>query len=328
MNMMQTRRTTLAWLAAGGPLAAFGADALAQDAFPSRPIQIVVPYPAGGTTDQLARAVAVQMGRTLGQPVVVENKAGAAGLIGADYVAKRPGDGYTLLFGNSGPNATAALMRDLPYDIHKDFRPLCGVVKVPMILAIPASLPYRSVSDFVAWARAQGTSLNYGSTGAGGSSNLISEYFNELAGTRIQHVPYKGGAPLVAALAAGEIQMAFLTGLDGAAMLQAGKIRYLGVGTPKRTDILPGLPAIAESVPGFNTVVWFGMLAPASVPDAIADKLARTLAAAVQDAEVRKGFIARNVEPWGSTPAELRQMIEAELAQFGPIVKKANIKLG
>ncbi|MBU2408053.1 MAG: tripartite tricarboxylate transporter substrate binding protein, partial [Gammaproteobacteria bacterium] len=229
--------------------------------------------------------------------------------------------------GNSGPSATASLMRKLPYDIHKDFRPLSGVVKVPLILAVPANSPHKSVGEFVAWARSEGTKLNYGSTGVGGSSHLASEYFNDLAGTKFQHIPYSGGAPLVTAFAGGQVQMAFVTGLDGAGMVQAGKIKYLAVASPKRTDVLPGLPAIAEDVPGFSAVVWFGMLAPKGVPDPIADKLAKAVAAAVQKPEVSKFFINRNVEPWGSTPQELGKTIDGELAQWGPIVKKANITL-
>jgi tripartite-type tricarboxylate transporter receptor subunit TctC len=324
---LHNRRSALKLLAAGGAAASVGLPAFAQEAYPSRVIRIVVPYPAGGTTDQLARAVSAPMSEMLGQTVIVENKPGAGGTLGSDYVAKQPADGYTLLFGNSGPSATASLMRKLPYDIHKDFRPLSGVVKVPLILAVAADSPYKTVAEFVAWARTQGTKLNYGSTGIGGSSHLASEYFNEMAGTKFQHIPYAGGAPLVTAFAGGQVHMAFVTGLDGAAMVQAGKIRYLAVASPKRTPVLPGLPAISEDVPGFSAVVWFGMLAPRAVPDAIADKLAKTIEAAVRRPEVHKLFVSRNVEPWGSTPQELAQTIDAELKQWGPIIKKADIKL-
>lgn len=319
-----TRRGALRMLAAG-TAAGVGLPTFAQGG--DKVVRIVVPYPAGGTTDQLARAVAGPLRDTLGQTVIVDNKPGAGGTLGTDYVAKQPGDGLTLLFGNSGPSATASLMRKLPYDIHKDFRPLSGVVRVPLILAVAADSPYKSVAEFVAWAKSQGTKLNYGSTGIGGSSHLASEYFNDIAGTKFQHIPYQGGAPLVTAFAGGQVQMAFVTGLDGAAMVQAGKIRYLAVASPKRTEVLPGLPAIAEDVPGFSAVVWFGMLAPQSVPSALADKLSSAIAAAVQKPDVRKFFIDRNVEPWGSTPQELGKTIDNEIAQWGPIVKKANITI-
>lgn len=329
MNPLTRRRALQVLAAASAGAAATRMPAMAQpdDGYPSKLIRIVVPYPAGGTTDQLARAIAQPLRDILGQPVIIENKPGAGGTLGADYVAHQHGDGYTLLFGNSGPSATASLMRKLPYDIHKDFRPLSGVVTVPLILAVAADSPYKSVKDFVAWARPQGTALNYGSTGVGGSSHLASEYFNELAGTKLQHIPYSGGAPLVTAFAGGQVQMAFVTGLDGAAMVQAGRIRYLAVASPKRTEVLPGLPAIAEDVPGFNAVVWFGVLAPKSVPDAIADRLSAAIAAAVRKPEVRKFFIDRNVEPWGSSPQELARTIDAEIVQWGPIIKRANITM-
>lgn len=325
--IVTTRRDTLRLLTAGSLAVSGVLPASAQDAYPNKVIRIVVPYPAGGTTDQLARAIAQPMSDILGQPIIIDNKPGAGGTLGADHVAKQPADGYTLLFGNSGPNATASLMRKLPYDIQKDFRPLSGVVKVPMILAVAADSPYKTTKEFVTWARTQGTKLNYGSTGIGGSSHLTNEYFNEMAGTKFQHIPYAGGAPLVTAFGGGQVHMAFVTGLDGAAMVQAGRIRYLAVATPQRTEVLPELPAIAEDIPGFSSVVWFGMLAPHGVPDAIADKLARAVSTAAQKPEVRKIFLDRNVEPWGSTPQELATTIDAELKQWAPIIKKANITL-
>jgi tripartite-type tricarboxylate transporter receptor subunit TctC len=308
-------------------LALHGAPAFAQDAYPSKPIRIVVPYPAGGTTDQLARAIQQPLQDLLGQPIVIENKAGVGGALGTDLVAKAAPDGYTLVFGNSGPNATASLMRKLPYDVLKDFRPLSTVVSVPLILAVAADSPHKTVKDFMAWARTQGTSLNYGSTGIGGSSHLTSEAFNELAGTKFQHIPYAGGAPLVTAFAGGQVHLAFVTGLDGAAMVQAGRIRYLAVATPQRTEVLPGLPAIAEDVPGFSSVVWFGLLAPKGVSDDIATKLNAAIAKAVARPEVRKLFTDRNVEPRSSTPEQMEAVIRGELDKWGPVVKRAGIRV-
>ena len=327
-----SRRQFNRWAAAScaAVTATLGAGTLesahAQDAYPSKPIRIVVPYPAGGTTDQLARAIQQPLQELLGQPVIVDNKAGAGGTLGTDMVAKAAPDGYTLVFGNSGPSATASLLRKLPYDVLKDFKPLSTVVTVPMILAVPADSPHRSVKDFVAWARQQGTSLNYGSTGIGGSSHLAGEFFNERAGTQLQHIPYAGGAPLVTAFAGGQVHTAFVTGLDGAAMVQAGRIRYLAVATPQRTDVLPGLPAIAEDVPGFSSVVWFGLLAPRGVPDDIAARLQAAIANAVARPEVRKLFIERNVEPRSSTSQEFERRIRDELELWAPVIRKADIK--
>jgi tripartite-type tricarboxylate transporter receptor subunit TctC len=297
------------------------------DAYPNKPIRVVVPYPAGGTTDQLARSIAQPLQEILGQPIVVDNKPGAGGTIGADLVAKSSADGYTLLFGNSGPSATVSLMRKLPYDVNKDFRPLSAVVSVPLILAVAAESPHKNLKEFLAWARASGDKVNYGSTGVGGSSHLASEYFNELAGTKFQHIPYAGGAPLVTAFAAGQVQMAFVTGLDGAAMVNAGRIRYLAVASPKRTEVIPHLPAIAEEVPGFSAVVWFGLLAPRGVSDAIAEKLSAAIAKAVQRPEIRKHYLDRNVEPRGSSAQELARTIELEIEQWGPVIKRSNISI-
>ena len=316
---LRTLATFVAVLAALAP-------AVAQDAWPSKPIRIVVPYPAGGTTDQLARAIQQPLQEALGQTVIVENKAGAAGTLGTDTVAKAAPDGYTLVFGNSGPSATASLLRKLPYDVLKDFKPVSTVVTVPLILAVAADSPHKTVKDFVAWAKAQGTSLNYGSTGVGSSSHLTGEFFNERAGTKLQHVPYQGGAPLVTAFAGGQVHMAFVTGLDGAAMVQAGRIRYLAAATPQRSEVLPGLPAIAEDVPGFASVVWFGVLAPRGVPDDIVGKLNAAIVKAVARPEVRKLFIDRNVEPRSNTPAEFEKLIRDELELWGPVIRKADIK--
>ena len=319
--MTHHRLLLAAALAAALPLAA-----AAQDAWPSKPIRIVVPYPAGGSTDQLARAIQAPLAETLGQPIVIENKAGAGGTLGTDMVAKAAPDGYTFVFGNSGPNALAGLIRKLPYDSLKDLRPLSTVAIVPMILAVPAEAPHKTLKEFIAYARAQGTAMNYGSVGIGSISHLTGEQFNELAGTKMQHIPYNGGAPMVTAFAGGQLHAAFVTGLDGASMVQAGRIRYLAVATPQRTEVLAGLPAVAEDVPGFRSVAWFGVLAPKAVPDDIAQKMQAAIVKAVARPEVRKLFAERGVEARSSTPQEFEKMIRDEVAQWGPVVTKADIK--
>lgn len=293
--------------------------------YPTRPIRMIVPYAAGGSTDQLARSIQQPLSEILGQPVIIDNKPGAGGTIGIDQVVKAAPDGYTLAFGNTGPNAVVSLMRKVPYDQFKDLRSISTVALTPMILAVPIDSPAKTVREFVDYAKKQGDALNFGSVGNGSLSHLTGEYFNELAQLRIQHIPYTGGAPMTAAFLGGQIQAAFVTGLDGASMLAMGKVRYLAVATPQRTPVVPGLPAIAEVVPGFTSNAWFGVLAPKGVPDDIARRLNEAVVAAVTRPEVKKLFEGRNIEFRGSTPQELDERIRAEIRQWQPIIHKANI---
>lgn len=293
--------------------------------YPSRPIRVVVPYPAGGSTDQLARAIQLPMQELLGQPVVIDNRAGAGGTIGTDVVAKAAPDGYTLVFGNTGPNAVVSLLRKVPYDPVRDLAPISTVALTPMILAVPADSPARTLKEFLVYAKREGDKLNYGSVGNGSLSHLTGEQFNDQAGLKLKHIPYSGGAPLLAAFAGGQLQAAFVTGLDGASMLASGKVRYLAVATPKPTDVVPGLPAIAEEVPGFAATAWFGLLAPKAVPADILAKVHEAVVAAVARPEVRKIFTDRRIEPHSSTPQEMEQRIAGEMKHWGEVIRKAGI---
>ena len=322
--MKPPRRNALRTVAAT-VLSTLAFGAAAQDAYPSRPIRIVVPYPAGGTTDQLARAIQKPMQDFLKQPVIVENKAGAGGTIGTDQVVKSAPDGYTIVFGDSGPNAIVPLMRKIPYDPLKDLRPISTVAIIPMILAVPADTPAKTLKEFVALAKQQ--DWNFGSVGNGSQSHLTGEYFNAMAGLKLTHIPYAGGPPMMTAFGGGQLQAAFVTGLDGAGMLQAGKVKYLAVATPQRTNVVPGLPAIAEEVPGFRSVAWFGVLAPAGVPDAIAAKLNAAVEYAVTRPDVQKLFADRNIETRASKPEEMAKLIRDEMAQWGEVVKRSNIRM-
>lgn len=295
--------------------------------FPSRPIRIIVPYAAGGSTDQLARAVQQPLSEALGQAVVIENKPGAGGTIGVEQVVRAAPDGYTLVFGNTGPNAVVSLMRKVSYDIHKDLRPISTVAFTPMILAVPTDSPARSIKEFIAYARKQGNTLNFGSVGNGSLSHLTGEYFNEITGLQIQHIPYNGGAPMLAAFVGGQLQAAFVTGLDGAAMLATGKVKYLAVATLQRSDVVPGLPTIAEEVPGFRSSAWFGLLAPKNTPEDVIAKLNAAVVAAVAKPEIRKMFADRKIEARSTTPEEMEKVIRDEVNQWGPVVRKANIQM-
>lgn len=324
--MIHTPRRRLLAAAMAACAGTLSLPAPAQDAWPSRPIRIVVPYPAGGTTDQLARALQQPLADLLGQPIVIDNRAGAGGTLGTDLVAKATPDGYTFVFGNSGPNAIAGMLRKLPYDPLKDLRPLSTVAIVPMIMAVPAQSPHRTAREFIAWARTQGAGLNFGSVGNGSMSHLAGELFNDLTGLKLQHIPYNGGAPLMTAFGGGQVQMAFVTGLDGASMAQAGRVRYLAVASPARTEIAPGLAALSEDVAGYRAITWFGVLAPRGVPDDIAGRMQAAVVRSVARPEFRRLLAERNVEARSSTPQELEAMIRDEMAHWGAVIAKANIK--
>jgi tripartite-type tricarboxylate transporter receptor subunit TctC len=298
--------------------------ALSQN-YPSRPIRLIVPYAAGGSTDQLARVIQQPMADVLGQPVIVENKPGAGGTIGVEAVVRAEPDGYTLVFGNAGPNGVISLMRKVPYDLQKDLRPISTVAIAPLILAVRSDLPVKTVKDFVAYAKEQGDKMTYGSVGTGSLSHLTGEYFNHLAGTHMLHSPYNGGAPMMTAFLSGDIHAAFVTGLDGATLAQSGKVRYLGVGTLQQSEALPELPVIADAVPGFKSSSWFGVLGPKGLPDPIANRLTSVINDILKRPDVRQKLIDRKVEPHASTSQELSNLIKENMEQWGPVVKKANI---
>lgn len=297
------------------------------DAWPSRPIRLVVPYSAGGSTDQLARAIQKSMGEQLGQPVVVDNKPGAGGAIGTEMVSRAAPDGYTLVFGNSGPSGVASLLRKLPYDVQKDFQPISTVAFVPLALVGSASLPAKDFKAFVAYAKTPGARVNYGSVGTGSMAHLTGEYFNEASGLTTQHVPYSGGGALGTAVIGGEVETGWFNPLDATAIVASGRARYLAVATPKRLHSLPDVPAVAEFYPGFNSTAWFGVLAPAGTPAAVVARLNGVIAAALKDAGVRKLIEDKMAEPRSSTPEEMSGLIQRELDQWRPVITKNNIKL-
>ena len=290
--------------------------------FPSRQIQIIVPYAAGGSTDQLARSIQEPMSKDLGQPVIIINKPGAAGTIGVDYVARAKPDGYTLVFGNTGPNAIVQLTREVPYDPLTDLRPISTVALTPMILAVPAKSPAKTLKEFIAYAQKEGSSLSFGSTGNGGISHFSGVSFNNMANVKMVHIPYNGGAPMLPAFGGGQLDAAFLTGLDGTTMLSSGLIRYLAVATEEPTDVAPGLQTIDKDVPGFKSVAWFGVLAPKGTPDDVVDRINQAIAKAVATPEVKKLFTSRWVEPHSSTPQEMADIIKKEVAQWQPVAKE------
>jgi tripartite-type tricarboxylate transporter receptor subunit TctC len=316
-----TRRLALAGL---GALVCTGALA---ETWPSRPIRLVVPYSAGGSTDQLARAIQKSLSDQLGQPVVVDNKAGAGGAIGSEQVARAPADGYTLIFGNSAPSAVASLLRKLPYDVQKDFQPVSTVAFVPLALVASAALPAKDFKEFLAYAKSPKAKLNYGSVGTGSMAHLTGEYLNEVSGLQVQHVPYSGGGALGTAVLAGEVETGWFNPLDATAIVNSGRARYLAVATPQRLASLPDVPTVAETFPGFNSTAWFGVLAPKATPAPIVARLNEVITKALKDPAVRKLIEDKMAEPRSSTPAEMARLIQRELDQWRPVIEKNNIKL-
>jgi len=307
----------LAWTLAGAALA---------QAFPNRPIRVVVPYPAGGATDQMARIIQQPLTEILGQPIIIENKAGAAGAIGTDAVAKAAPDGYTLAFGNAGPNSMGPAIKKTPYDPVRDLAPISFVANVPLFLAVHPTLPANSVKELIELVRANPGKYNYGSTGIASASHLIGEYFNFVTGLKMVHVPYKGGAPAMLGFIGAEVQVMFMTGLDGLQHARAGKLKVLAIATEKPTELAPGVATVAETVPNFNGSVWFGLLAPAGTPAEVIARLQDAIARSVTRPNVKKALGDLSADAVANTPEQFSRVIAAELAQWTRVVRESGAK--
>ena len=325
---MTTRRTTLAI-----PLAitlAFGAlasaPALAQS-FPSRPVNLVVPFPPGGGTDTGARILAEQLSKRWGQPVVVENKGGAAGQIGADSVAKAKPDGYTLLLGNIGTQAiNPSLYAKLPYDADKAFAPVSLVAELPLAMMVNPALPAKTASEFITLAKSKPGQLSYSSSGAGSAPHLAAEIFKDQTGTFVLHVPYRGGGPAIADLLAGHVQLSFMTVLEASGHIKGGKLRALAVTGDKRVQALPDVPTLAESVvPGFNAISWIGLLAPAGTPPDVVDRIAADVRAVLADDAVKARITALGGVPRATTPQEFGKLIADDKARYAQVIRSRKI---
>ena len=311
---------------AGATLAQTPTAAQTASSFPNRPIKIVVPFAPGGTTDMLARLVGQRLTQSWGQPVVIENKPGAGATLGADLVAKSPGDGYTLLMGAAHHTIAQKVYSKLNYSIDRDFAPITVVAMVPNMVVVNADVPARNIAEFVALAKTQPGKLNYGSAGAGTAHHLIGEMFNLKAGVKLVHVPYKGSAPAVADLLSGQVQLMFDTVSSGLPQVKAGKVRALAVTTAKRSSAMPDVPSLSETVlPGFDVGTWFGLLAPASTPPAIVQKLNAEVVRIIQQPDVRKQMLDAGSEPVGNTPEQMAAQIRAELDGFDAVVKQIKL---
>jgi tripartite-type tricarboxylate transporter receptor subunit TctC len=321
MKFSLTRLLSLAALAALPAGAALAQDA----ALP--PLKMIVPYSAGGTTDALARLLQKALGEVMNRTVVVENKPGATGTIGTDFVAKAAPDGNTIVFGNQGPNAIVPAVRKTPYDPIADLRPLTTVAFMPLALTVSADKGAKTLREFMEQARRSGGGANYGSSGIGSFAHLVGHEFSRRAGLDMTHVPFKGGSEVVTALLSGDVQGSFLTAMEATPLTRGGKMRLIAVGSPKRKAGLPTVPAIAEEVPGFDAVIWFAVFAPKGTPDAVAERLREAVVKAVARPDYQQYLNERNAEGRTSTPQELTDLIHKDMRVWGDVVRKANIPM-
>jgi len=294
--------------------------------YPARPIKIIVPSPAGATTDTLVRMVAQKLQVKWGQPVIVDNRPGAGGNIGAEEAAKAAPDGYTLLFTYPAPLAVnKTLFKQLEYD-PDSFVPISLVATVPLVLAVPPKEEATSVRELIAFAKAHPNQLNFASQGYGTSAHLAGELFKSMAGIEIVHVPYKGSAPALTDLLGGRIDMMFIELSTVLPQIKAGKLRALAVGSEKRNPFLPDVPALAEVLPGYQASTWFGMVAPPATPRVIVDKLSSAVAAAIREPDMAKRLVDMSVTAVGDTPAEMAEFLRDERQRWGGVIRTAGVK--
>jgi tripartite-type tricarboxylate transporter receptor subunit TctC len=325
MNL--TRKTTRRYLIQALALAATMASggAMAQS-WPNKPVSLVVPFPPGGTTDVLARALAEKLQVSLGQPVIVESKPGAGATLGADYVVKSKADGYTLLVGAVHHTIASSVYKKLPYDFQKDLAPVTTIALVPNVLAVNAASSVKNVNELVALLKSQPGKHNYGSNGNGTAQHLIGTQFENMTGTEFAHIPYKGSGPLVTDLLGGQITMSFDTVTPVLPHIKAGKLRPLAVTTAKRSSALPDVPTLDEAgLKGFNIGTWFGVLAPAATPKDIVARLNAEMVKIIQSPEFRKRMGEIGAEPIGDSTDQMAAQIKSETEKFAKLVKDAKV---
>ncbi len=314
-------------LAVAAALCGVAAAASAQ-AWPSKPVTIVVPFPAGGTTDVLARAVSTKLSAAIGQPVIVDNKPGAGATLGAAQVAKASDGGHTLLMGAVHHTVAANVYKNLSYSFEKDFAPITTVALVPNVLVVSASAPYASVKDLVAGAKAKPEGFSYGSNGNGTAQHMIGTQFQIETGTRLLHVPYKGSAPLTTDLLGGQVTLSFDTVTPVLPFIKDGRLKALAVTTAKRSAALPNVPTLQEAgVPHIAIGTWFGLLAPANVPKAVVTRLNAEVVKIIQSPDFKKQMADIGAEPVGNKPEEMARQIREETAKFAELVKAGKVTL-
>ncbi len=304
-----------------------GGGAMAQ-AWPNKPITLIVPFPAGGTTDVLARALADKLSLSLGQAVIVESKPGAGATLGADFVAKARPDGYTLLVGAVHHTIATSVYKKLPYDFQKDLAPITEIALVPNVLVVNAATPAKSVAELVAMLKAQPGKYNYGSNGNGTAQHLIGTQFENLTGTDIAHIPYKGSGPLATDLLGGQITMSFDTVTPVLPHIRSGKLRALAVTTARRSSALPDVPTLDEAgLKGFDIGTWFGVLAPAATPKDILARLNTEMVKVIKSPEFARRMAEIGAEPIGNSAEQMAAQIKVDTEKFARLVKDAKVTI-
>ncbi len=328
MHILKLFKARLA-TAALGIAAAVAAPLTAQaQAFPAQPVKIVVPFPAGGTTDILARQLAKELQDRWGKPVIVDNRAGASGTIFSEQLARMPADGYTLMLTATHHVINPGLYKNLKYDTRTDFTPLAQVAAVPNVLVVHPSFPPKSVQELVAYAKANPGKVNFGSAGNGGANHLSGELFKSLAGVDMVHVPYKGAAPALNDLLGGQIPMMFDSVPGVLQHIQSGKLRALGVTSLKRSAALPEVPTIDQAgLKGFEATAWFGLYAPGRMQPQLRDKIAGDVLQALQSTGIRSQFASLGAEPGAMTQAQFAVFVDAELTKWLKVIADAKVKI-
>jgi tripartite-type tricarboxylate transporter receptor subunit TctC len=310
-------------------LAAFASTAAVAQTYPAKPIRWIVPFPPGGGNDTIARLVGQKLSAALGQQVIVDNRPGAGGTIGAEAAAKSPGDGYTIfLAGVATHGINPNLRKKLPYDAIKDFQAVSLIASAPLLVVVHPSLPAKSVKDLIGLAKARPGQINYASNGAGGSSHLAVELFDMMTGVRMTHIPYKGLTPALTDLLSGEVQVMFSSAVAMLPQVKAGRLRAIAMTGSKRSAAIPNIPTVAESgVPGYETGSWYGVVMPAGTPRPAIDRLSREIQTIVKSQDITSKLNEEAVIPVGSTPEAFDKHIRSELARWAKVIKAAKIEL-
>ncbi|MCE2947969.1 MAG: tripartite tricarboxylate transporter substrate binding protein [bacterium] len=309
-------------LAAGWPVAA----AAQAPAFPVKPIRMIVPFPPAGSSDIIARIMGQKMTEAWGQPVLVDSRPGAGGSLGAEIASKTPPDGYTVFVGNAAPISTNPLLIKVNYDSLRDFAPVTLVARAPQLVVVHPSVPVKSIKELVAWVKAEGGKVDYGSSGIGTIAHLATEMFKSMTGTDMAHIAYKGMPLTMNALVASEVKVVFSDMAPAMVQVKAGKLRPLAVTSGQRFPLLPDMPTVSEVLPGFDIANWWGLFVTAGTPAPIIAQMNTTLVKALQSPEVRDKFAGLGVEAVSSTPAELAALVKSEMASFGALIKSQNIR--